>query len=50
MEEYESIMKNDVWEVVPRLDGKSVVTSKWIFKIKDATNGSIDKYKARFFG
>ena len=48
MEEYESIMKNDVWEVVLRPDGKSVVTSKWIFKIKHAADGSIDKYKARF--
>ena len=36
MEEYESIMKNDVWEIVPRPDGKSIVTSKWIFKIKHA--------------
>jgi len=25
-----------------------VVTSKWIYKIKHATNGIIDKYKARF--
>lgn len=48
MEKYESIMKNDVWEVVPRPNGKSVVTSKWIFKIKHAADGSIDKYKARF--
>ena len=48
MEEYESIMKNDVWEVVLRPDEKSEVTSKWIFKIKHATDGSIDKYKARF--
>ena len=45
MEEYESIMKNDVWEVVPRPDGKSVVTLKWIFKIKHAVDGSIDKYR-----
>jgi hypothetical protein len=28
MEEYQSIMKNDVWEIVPGLEGKSVVTSK----------------------
>ena len=28
MEEYNSIMKNDVWEVVLRPKGKSVVTSK----------------------
>ena len=41
-------MKNDVWDVVPRLKGKSVVTSKWIYKIKHATDRSIEKYKERF--
>ena len=41
-------MKNDVWEVVLRLEDKSVVTSKWIYKIKYAANGRIEKYKARF--
>jgi hypothetical protein len=48
MEEYNSIMKNDVWEVVPRPDGKSVVTSKWLYKLKHVADGSIEKYKARF--
>ena len=48
IEEYQSIMKNDVLDVVPRPEGKSLVTSKWIYKIKHATNGSIEKYKARF--
>ena len=47
-EEYQSIMKNDVWEIVPRPKGKFVASSKWIFKIKHAANGSIEKYKARF--
>jgi hypothetical protein len=42
-EEYQSIMKNDVWDFVPIPEGKSVVTSKWIYKIKHA---SVDKYKA----
>lgn len=28
------IVKNEVWDVVPRPNGKSVVTSKWLFKIK----------------
>ena len=46
--EYKSIMKNDVCDVVPRPEGNSVVTSKWIYKIKHAADGSIDKYKARF--
>ena len=48
IEEYQSIMKNDVWEIVPRLKKKSVMTSKWIYKIKHAANGSIEKYKERF--
>eukprot|EP00253_Pinus_taeda_P011168 PITA_11168 len=47
-EEYQSIMKNGVWEIVPRLENKSVVTSKWIYKIKHAVDGSIDKYKGKF--
>jgi hypothetical protein len=34
--------------VVPRPKGKPVVTSKWIYKIKHAADGSIQKYKARF--
>ena len=34
IEEYQLIMKNDVWDVLPRPKGKSVVTSKWIYKIK----------------
>ena len=47
-EEYQSIMKNDVWKIVPSPKGKSVVSSKWIFKTKHAANNSIEKYKARF--
>jgi len=47
-EEYKSIMENVVWDIVPRPKGKSVVTSKWIYKTKRATYGSIEKYKARF--
>ena len=40
IEEYHSIMKN-----FPRLEGKSVVTSKWIYKIKHVADGSIEKHK-----
>ena len=48
MDEYHSIMKNDVWEIVLRPEGKSVVTSRWIYKMKLAADGSVEKYKARF--
>ena len=42
MDEYHSIMKNDVWEIVLRPEGKSVVTSQWIYKLKHATDGSVE--------
>jgi hypothetical protein len=46
--EYQSIMKNDVWDIVPRPEGKSVVISKWIYKIKHAADGCVETYKERF--
>jgi hypothetical protein len=48
VEEYTSIMKNDVWDIVSRLEEKSVVSSKWIFKIMHAADGSIEKSKSKF--
>ena len=48
VEEYDSIVRNSAWEIVPRLVGKSVVGSRWIYKIKQVADGSIEKYKARF--
>jgi hypothetical protein len=48
MEDYRSIMKNDVWEVVLRHEGKSIVTSKWIYKIMHIADDNIDKYKEIF--
>jgi hypothetical protein len=48
VEEHNSIMRNDVWEIVPRLEGKLVVTSRWLYKVKHEAKGSVEKYKARF--
>ena len=48
VEEYDSIIRNDVWEVVSRPKGKSVETSKWIYKVKFAADDNIEKHKARF--
>ena len=41
-------MKNDVWDIVPRLEGKFAVTSKWIYNIKHIVDGRIERYKMRF--
>jgi hypothetical protein len=47
-EEYQSIMKNEVWDIVPKPKNKDVVSSIWLFEIKHAVDGSIEKYKAIF--
>jgi hypothetical protein len=41
VEEYESIVNKSVREIVPRLVDKSVVVSRWIYKVKDDTSGEV---------
>jgi hypothetical protein len=48
VQEYDSIVKNNAWEIVPRSVDKSVVGLRWIYKVKQAVDGSLEKYKARF--
>jgi hypothetical protein len=48
MVEFNSIMKNNVWEIVPQLEGKSMIDSEWLYKVKHAIDGSVEKYKAGF--
>jgi hypothetical protein len=48
VEEYDSIIRNSVWDVVPRPQDKSVVSSRWLYKVKQAADGSVEKHKARF--
>ena len=48
IEEYQYIINNYVWDVVPRPKNKSVLSSKCIFKTKHSTNGSIKKLEKDF--
>ena len=48
VEEYDSIIQKNVWDVVPRPQDKSMVSSRWIYKVKQAADGSVEKHKARF--
>ena len=46
-EEYESIMKNETWELTEFPENKVPIGCKWLYKTKFHAYGSIDKYKAR---
>jgi len=46
-EEYDSIMKNETWELIELPENKVPIGSKWLYKTKFNAYGSIDNYKAR---
>ena len=45
--EYQALVDNGTWTLVPRPKGKNVISSTWTFKIKENPDGTIEKYKAR---
>ena len=46
--EFDALTKNHIWNLVTLPVGQSLVGCKWIYKIKTYSNGSIERYKARF--
>ena len=42
-EEYESIMKNDTWELIEPPENKVPIGCKWFYKTKFNVDASIDK-------
>ena len=45
-EKYKSMQDNDVWDLVPLLEGAKLIRCKWIFKTKRNLKGDVEIYKA----
>lgn len=45
--EYQALLKNRTCHLVPRKPGSNVIDSKWVYKIKRKSDGTVDRYKAR---
>nr|GEV25973.1 ribonuclease H-like domain-containing protein [Tanacetum cinerariifolium] len=46
-DEYNTLVKNDTWLLVPRPAGVNMVRSMWLFKHKFHDDGTLSRYKAR---
>ena len=42
-----ALQNNKTWHLVPPIPGVNIIDSKWVFKIKQKSDGSIERYKAR---
>jgi hypothetical protein len=45
--EYQALVRNKTWRLVPLPKGKNIIGCKWIYKVKRKADGSVDRYKAR---
>lgn len=45
--EYETLIRNGTWSLVPRPANKKILTNRWVFKTKRDSHGQIEKHKAR---
>jgi len=45
--EYNALMNNKTWQLVPPPAGKNIIDCKWVYKVKRKADGSVDRYKAR---
>lgn len=45
--EFDALIKNKTWHLVPPQKGINIIDCKWINKIKRKADGSLDRYKAR---
>lgn len=46
-EELDAMEANNTWSVVPLPLGKQYICCRWIYKVKYASDGSVDQHKVR---
>jgi hypothetical protein len=46
-DEYNALMKNKTWHLVPPQHGRNIIDCKCVYKVKRKVDGSLDRYKAR---
>jgi hypothetical protein len=47
-DEFDALLQNNTWTLVPKPPGANVVSGKWVFRHKYNSDGSLARYKARW--
>ncbi|XP_043687722.1 uncharacterized mitochondrial protein AtMg00820-like [Telopea speciosissima] len=45
--EFNALVQNGTWDLIPYTPGMNVVGCKWVYRVKPKSDGTIDRYKAR---
>jgi hypothetical protein len=45
--EFDALMKNKTYHLVPPQKGSNIIDCKWVYKIKRRADGSLDRYKSQ---
>jgi histone deacetylase 1/2 len=46
-EEYNALMENKTWHLVPPSSTRNLIDCKWVYRVKKNADGTVDRYKAR---
>ena len=49
-EEYDALIRNKTWHLVPPKEARNLIDCKWVYKIKKKSDGTVDRFKARLVG
>ncbi|XP_057537335.1 uncharacterized mitochondrial protein AtMg00810-like [Amaranthus tricolor] len=49
-EEFDALIENHTWDLVPRPPHANIIRSLWVFRVKTKSDGSFERYKARLVG
>lgn len=45
--EFNALLHNNIWRLVQLESGMNVVGCKWVFRVKQKVDGSMERYKVR---
>jgi len=46
-EEFDALIRNQTWKLVPRTTRDRIINTQWVFRVKQAEDGKIERCKAR---